>query len=80
MPHRVRRKRQRLTSNDPIETAPVQHTALLPAASARGSPDRDLSFMSIKISLAFRFDQNCSLFVHQLPPNDLRHASVTMEI
>ena len=47
--HRVRRKRQRLTSNGPIGTAPEQHPALLRAASAGGSSDRDLSFLRTDI-------------------------------
>jgi hypothetical protein len=40
----IRRKRQRLTSNDPIETAPTARTRHA-RISASGQSDRDLSFI-----------------------------------
>jgi hypothetical protein len=36
--HRIRRKRQRLSSNDPIETAPAERIGLNPASSAGAVP------------------------------------------
>ena len=36
--HRIRRKRMRLSSNDSIETAPVQSTPLNPASSTGAVP------------------------------------------
>src|ERR1700728_2869102 len=43
--HRVRRKPQRLTSNDPIETARRNYSDCL--SSRAGSPDRNLTFLGI---------------------------------
>ena len=45
---RVRRKRQRLSSNDPIETAPTTRPVHPRNFSFRGSPDRDLTFVGTK--------------------------------
>lgn len=45
---RVHRKRQRLPSNGPIESAPAPGLRLIPTFSCRGAPDRVLPFGGIR--------------------------------